>query len=1034
MNIEEVRTIIRDRFGEVGQPIDGVLKASSSLGDSPISLWLFDCTQSFTSADFDLSAYQDKLLRDEFYSVTGSLQWNLYCYFLCDEGLLAGLEASGTVGNIERDTTYARKFVRTPAMLRIDFTSLSSIKKPVDSNLPEDIAALWQRKLADNGLAVICSGLSYAETVRRIKSGEPFDEADSDINMSVEQSELSIDAIDAIDLGCFRQRPKKRQFEFAQCNLIYGVNGAGKTSLLEGIEAWICGKHRRNDTPVPANCLKIKLNGSAEWQNGPVADVSLYRQRDSAWYGNYQARKNYLHVNFSRFNFFDADAAARLEISNDDRDIENALSHLVLGETATKIAEYINKVLPLLQKEERAVSRMVKNAKEVIKSAQEAITSLQVPTDTRMRTYEKLTEQLRSAGWRKAPPQDSSDECLVLLTSLNKIKARIDSVLADLPWLVSPSIANVEKERQALTVCTAGIQTVLQETATLKKQQEESTRNADVFAKWAALLQRCLAYVQVGATTLLNSAEERTRLKKRKKSLMTAAEAIANIDLTQFEGVTETGGDMAGRLGRDLDQHSKNSAKVRQTVVSLESFHGRIETLLAEIRVKTQELLTTAPATAICPVCGATYGEGELQIRLQHQAMHVATPELQQAHSELTKLQKQQERLSRVLRDLDALISIGRDAMGMSTPAAEPVSKLVASVMFLERGIAQCDIDISKLEHDRGQMEAKGFNVEELLYLNRELLCLSQDLSLDNEAQLCRKLEEMASKQKEAMKQADEYAKALAEIEAKTQMALAHYAPAGDATLETVMTRMVKVNGAIERLGEIVDALSIDAGRPFTDVAVDIDSLKQAVEGFVRLKQQEESVVQVIAENEKKIAASKDTLGHEEQVWERLKSAVEALEKIQLEHSAEKYLEDFFSQNLHQIRDLFCAMHAPRDFCDVVWQPDDPMAIRVVRKSTNAACSVAELSSGQRNALALAIFLTMNRKITQAPSLILMDDPVAYVDDLNIISFLDCLREMLSGCNRQLFFATASAKTAHLFTRKFDYLGDEAFRSFRLTP
>lgn len=46
----------------------------------------------------------------------------------------------------------------------------------------------------------------------------------------------------------------------------------------------------------------------------------------------------------------------------------------------------------------------------------------------------------------------------------------------------------------------------------------------------------------------------------------------------------------------------------------------------------------------------------------------------------------------------------------------------------------------------------------------------------------------------------------------------------------------------------------------------------------------------------------------------------------------------------------------------------------------------------------------------------------------------DCLRELLFGCNRQLFFATASAKTAHLFPRKFDYMGDEAFRSFRLTP
>lgn len=1034
MNIHEVRTIVRDRFGEVGQQRDGVLKASSCLGDSPFSLWLFDCTQSIAGSDFDLLAYQEELLRNEFYSVTGSLQWNLYCYFLCDEDRLAGLEASGTVGDIERDTTYARKFVRTPAMLRNDFASLLAIAKPVTSELPEDIAALWQRELVDNDLAVVCSGFSYAETVRRIKAGELVDLPENDTNISAEQLEMRIDAIDAIDLGTFRTRPWTRQFEFGQCNLVYGVNGAGKTSLLEGIEAWICGRHRRNDVPVPSNCLKIKLQGSAEWQSGPEVNAALYRQRDRAWYGNYRARTNDLHANFARFSFFDADAAARLEISDDDREIEKVLSHLVLGETATKIDEHMKKVLPLLQKEEREISRTVRDAKEIIKSSQEAISSLQVPTETRRHAYEKFTEQLKSAGWRAAPPQDTADECLALLSSLNGLKSRVDSVLADLPWLGSPSIANIDKERQALTECTEGIQAVQKETAVLKKQQEESSRNADAFAKWAVLLQRCLEYVQAGATTLLDSAEEQARVEQRKKSLTTAAEEIANIDIMQFEAVTETGGDMAARVSRDLDQHSENATKVRQTVASLESDHGRIESLLAEIRAKTQELLTAVPATEVCPVCGAKYGEGELQNRLQHQATHVATPELQQAYSELTKLQKQQERLTRVLRDLDTLLSIGRDAMGMSSPAAEPVTKLVASIMFLERGIAQCDIDISRLEHDRSQMHAKGFNVEELLHLKGELLHLSQDLSLRNEAQLRSQFEEVTSKQKAAAEQADGCAKALAAAEEKTQTVLTQYAPDGDATVETVATRMAKIKGTIERLGKIAEVLLIDAGRSLADVAVDLDTLRQSVESFVRLKQQEESVVQVIAENKKKIALSSEKLKREVPVSERLSSAIAVLEKILLEHSAENYLEGFFSENLRQISDLFCAMHAPRDFCDVVWQPDDPMAIRVVRKSTNAACSVAELSSGQRNALALAIFLTMNRKITQAPSLILLDDPVAHVDDLNIISFLDCLRELLTGCNRQLFFVTASAKTAHLFTRKFDYLGDEAFRSFRLTP
>ena len=1035
MNIDEVQTIVHDRFGEVDQLREAVFKATPRFDNIPFSLWIFDCTQSITATGFDLQAYQDELLRNEFYRVTGSLQWNLYCCFMCDEDQLRGLETIGTVAAIERDTTYARKFVRTPAMLRNDFASLSAIAKPTTSELPEDIAALWQRKLAENGLAVVYSGLSYTETVRRIKSGESVDEMKSDDYTSAEQPESRVDTIDAIDLDYFRQRPTKRQFEFAQCNLIYGVNGAGKTSLLEGIEAWICGKHRRNkDVPVTPNCLKIRLNGSAKWQTGPVKNASLYRQRDHAWYGNYQARNNDLCANFARFSFFDADAAARLEITDDDREIERTLSDLVLGETATKIAEHIKKILPLLQKEERDASRTIQNAQEALKAAQDAIASLQVPTETRRRAYEKLKEQLQSAGWRAGSPQDSADGCLALLASLNGLKARVDSLLAELPWLERPTIANVEKELQALAECTAGIQAIRQEIVALNKQQEEFARNADLFGKWGELLQRCLVYVQAGATGLLDSVGAQARLEQRKKSLTTAAEALANIDITQFEGITEKGRDMEARVRRDLDQYSETAANARQAVAFLESVHGRIDALLSEIRARAQELLSAAPATAVCPVCGATYEEGELQRRLQHQATHVATPELQQAHSELAKLQKQQERLNRVLRDLNTLLSIGRDAMGISTPAAEPVSKLVAAIMFLERGIVQCDIDISRLEHDRGQLQAKGFNVDELQYLNGQLSRLSQDLSLSKEAQLSIQLEEMASKQKAAAEQVDRGAKALAAAEEKAQAVLTRYAAAGDATVETITIRMAKISGTIERLGEIAEALVIEAGRPLTQVAVDLDALRQAVEGFIRLKQQEESVVQVIAENKKKIVVSRDILERERPVCERLRSAVALLEGLQSEHSTEKYLEGFFLENLRQISNLFCAMHAPRDFCDVVWQPDHPMAIRAVRKSTNVACSVAELSSGQRNALALAIFLTMNRKITQAPSLILMDDPVAHVDDLNIVSFLDCLRELLSGCRRQVFFATASAKTAHLFKRKFDYLGDDAFRSFPLAP
>jgi DNA repair protein SbcC/Rad50 len=49
----------------------------------------------------------------------------------------------------------------------------------------------------------------------------------------------------------------------------------------------------------------------------------------------------------------------------------------------------------------------------------------------------------------------------------------------------------------------------------------------------------------------------------------------------------------------------------------------------------------------------------------------------------------------------------------------------------------------------------------------------------------------------------------------------------------------------------------------------------------------------------------------------------------------------------------------------------------------------------------------------------MLDDPVAHVDDLNMLAFLDYLREIAITGSRQIFFATADEKVAAIFNQKF---------------
>jgi ABC-type lipoprotein export system ATPase subunit len=132
-------------------------------------------------------------------------------------------------------------------------------------------------------------------------------------------------------------------------------------------------------------------------------------------------------------------------------------------------------------------------------------------------------------------------------------------------------------------------------------------------------------------------------------------------------------------------------------------------------------------------------------------------------------------------------------------------------------------------------------------------------------------------------------------------------------------------------------------------------------------------------------------------------------------------------ENRNDIEMIFSRIHSPAEFRGLGsgWTT-------VVRRIDGAEAKMSEISSGQRAAFALSIFLAQNAQLRMAPPIILMDDPIAHVDDLNSLSFFDYLRDVALAGMRQILFATASEKLAALFQRKFDFLGPKEFRRIDL--
>jgi DNA repair protein SbcC/Rad50 len=138
-------------------------------------------------------------------------------------------------------------------------------------------------------------------------------------------------------------------------------------------------------------------------------------------------------------------------------------------------------------------------------------------------------------------------------------------------------------------------------------------------------------------------------------------------------------------------------------------------------------------------------------------------------------------------------------------------------------------------------------------------------------------------------------------------------------------------------------------------------------------------------------------------------------------------MEAALQQNQAGIETIFLRIHSPADFRGL-----GSNLATLVRKADGKEARLSQISTGQRAAFALSIFLAQNAQLKVAPPVVLIDGPIAHVDDLNSLSFLDYLREVVLTGRRQVFFATANDKLATLFERKFDYLGSKGFRRFDL--
>lgn len=205
--------------------------------------------------------------------------------------------------------------------------------------------------------------------------------------------------------------------------------------------------------------------------------------------------------------------------------------------------------------------------------------------------------------------------------------------------------------------------------------------------------------------------------------------------------------------------------------------------------------------------------------------------------------------------------------------------------------------------------------------------------------------------------------------------------------------------------------------------------MKSEVETFKKMLEEYEILAERKAENEirlkssnKKIEELKLNMTTILELQERADSAYNKIDKLFASHNKQSYLEHFIDANKKEILEIFCMIHTPSEFVDLGF---DNAGDIVLTRQDRSTSTLNEISTGQRSALSLSVFSALNRKLKKGPNLLLFDDPVSNVDDLNVLSYFDYLREVAARGNRQIFFATANENIAFLFSQKFSFLGDQ---------
>jgi exonuclease SbcC len=945
LNISQLRERIAPKFPDVEQIDDSTVRFTKNNDGKPFAVYYVDVNQDLPTTQEKLTRYQDQVIGSHYFEGKRSLQWNNYLYFVTSREHLESAEALKAKDLIESDRTYARKFV-------ISEDELDSVLWPQvpvfrSGLVRTNVLSVWTDRLVEAGLDKAV--LSNDDLPTRLA----LIEASSSIPITkLKAAKRSVDVgptpfIRSLLLKKFREFPIQRGFEFGTVNLIFGANGSGKTSLLEAVEWFYCGRHKRNpDTQVAYELVVTFANGQIGTATANRSQ-KVFRDRNLAWYGQPEVKTNNLYLSFAQFNFLDTDAAVDLADSTDR--IEDDLSKLLVGADASRTWRNIERVSEAVLSELRSLQLRAAESKQELAELEKRLGEASAIRQESDSIRARLVEMLQRVGWSIANT-NKEEFAGELVESLSELLTSARQA-ASFYWTETPVSTNALAAYCRETRLTSKkVEGDIARLEALEKRQRALTGTIRDDRRILKLAQDARQIIDAG---VLHREMERRRLYEIAEA---SSDLLAGISPETLELLSA-----AEQKAKVADWHedavmARSHAESLLTAPKLEyelfrKLRDQSLNLAQELRQIASRILANTAKPDECPLCHTQFSPGELarhiQIGIDEHVETVGQKLLTQLseHETALKTAKSIEATS------DWLIVFSKRA-GLKADIS--VHSARAKVEDTRRALTAAQAQIDALNNDIRELELRDLSEGKL----NEILDQIRDLGNPIDKASSESLEVLNSKINqdlaEASQNLDDVKKQIVELQKALELALDSSESGIEDfrnALARLKERLVTTETVLTALTNFSSSFPWSSEKPLAELVVEADSIRNIASALQTAFSKEQLGLATQTESIKRKEHLQGRIAQIDRLVQRLTEASQILDGLQKEHSLKDAMESALEQNRTAVEEIFSYIHSPAEFRGLGshWNT-------LVRKTDNSEAKLSEISSGQRAALALSIF------------------------------------------------------------------------------